>query len=1178
MDLIRLSISKPVAVSVAVILTVLFGILAVNRIPVQLTPNVDSTVINISTNWTGASPQEVEREIIEKQEDKLKGTAGLKKMTSSSSENGASINLEFHIGNDKDAALREVGDRLREVPDYPEGVDEPVIVASDPNNRDYIAWIMFETTDKTIDIRTLQDFAEDEVKPMLENVQGISEIRVLGGREQEVQVRFDPVRMAQLGVDYSELIEALRAQNTNVSAGSVEEGKLNVRVRTVGRFTNVQDVDQTIITYTDAGPIRIEDVAQTVLTFKEPHGFVRSKGVTVLAINAQREIGTNVMEVMDGLKAALARLNEKGGTLESYARKINLDGTLSLRQVYDQTIYIEQAIRLVRSNIFIGGTLAMITLMLFLRSIRSVGVIALAIPISIVGTFVAMVAMGRNLNVISLAGMAFAVGMVVDNAIVVLENIFRHLEMGESPAVASYRGTREVWGAVLASTLTTVAVFVPILFIQEEAGQLFRDIALAICASVSLSLIVSITVIPSAANRWLRFGGKLYARKHHDQLPSSTATSSQSRADHAGIYGTGIAASIGRGIYRLTGSIMARVILIVLFAAVSILGSYRLMPPTDYLPKGNRNLVFGAIISPPGYNLDTMEAIGDRVQDEVRPFWESYDLKQAGDLTAYEEARQNLSEVPISIYNPFAGNMVPPDVPNYFFVGFGNFMFHGAISDEDERVVDIQSLLNYATRPENAPGTIGFAQQAQLFRGGGSSISVEFSGDDIAEVTKAASAALQVMRARFGMVGSSPGNFNIDGPELQIVLKSARASDLGLTTRDVGLAIRALSDGAIIGEFNNHGQTIDLTLIDAAAVQADGRRQRRDLYQLADTPIVTPGGQVIPLSAVANLIRTTAPQQIDHIGERRSVSLQITPDGEKPLEESMREIEALVTELRESGAIPDVINTQLAGSADKLSSVSAALLGDGTLTGFLTSRLFLALLVTYLLMCVLFESFLYPIAILLSVPLATLGGFMALWIVHRWSVSDPYMPDQNLDVLTMLGFIILIGVVVNNAILIVHQSLNFIRGSGEAEEGMEHQRMEPRRAIAESVRTRLRPILMSTLTSVGGMLPLVLMPGSGSELYRGLGSVVVGGLVVSTIFTLLLVPMLFSLILDLQKGFSSILGRTDSTPTTLDPIPAFSAESTATNGSTQTVPSISPQSTTNLDNPTTPVATSAPRK
>ncbi len=1120
MNLIKTAISKPVSVTVAVLLTVLFGVLALVSIPVQLTPNVDSTVITVSTSWLGASPQEIEQDIVQPQEERLKGIPNLKKMVSTSAEGSASVVLEFYVGTDKNIAIRDVSDKLREISEYPDNVTEPVVSASNRENRDYIAWIVFKSTDPSIDIRLFQDYAEDHVKPVLRRVPGVSEINVLGGRERELQVRFDPLRMAQRGVTYGDLANTLRDENVNISAGSLEEGKSSVRIRTVGQFQSPKEVEQAIIKETNGGPIRIGDVATAVLTYREPFSFVRSKGVTVLAINVQRETGTNVIQVMEGLKAAIDNLNAPGGILEAKARSLGLNGKLVLRQVYDQTTYIEMAINLVTTNIFVGGSLAVLTLLLFLRSFRSVGIIGLAIPVSVIGTFVAMVAMGRNLNVISLAGLAFAIGMVVDNSIVVLENIYRHLEFGETPARAAYLGAREVWGAVFASTLTTVAVFVPILFIEEEAGQLFRDIALAICAAVLLSLIVSITVIPSAAKRWLRISSKKTV------VPS--VSPSKAAANQNPIAGRGLGAMLGRFVYFTSGSVIARIVLVSVFAIISIAGSWYFMPPTDYLPNGNRNMIFGMIFSPPGYNINMMSTLGERTEETMRPFWEA-SADNITDPAAYEEAVSNLPAIPSR--NP-GETVVPPTIDNYFFVGFSGTMFHGASSEDPKRAADLQLLMSHATRSERMPGAFGFAFQMPLFNLSGvtgSSINIEFTGDDLDEVSKAAEGAFMRFAGEFGhrAVRPDPPNFNVPGPELQIIVNRERASDLGISTRDVGLAVRALSDGAVVGEYHLKGESIDLTILDGSSVSEDGTPVQRELFTLDNIPIATKSGKVIPLSSIAKLIRTTSPEQINHVEERRAVTLQFTPTRGQPLEDAMQSVQSLLDELRNDGTIPPTIDTQLAGSADKLTAVRAALLGDGSLLGTLSSRLFLALLVVYLLMAVLFESFVYPIVILLSVPLATLGGFISLRLVYIWTTNDPYLPVQNLDVLTMLGFVILIGVVVNNAILIVHQALNFMKGISESQSGLA-EAMPQRVAIAESVRSRLRPILMSTLTSVGGMLPLILMPGSGSELYRGLGSVVVGGLLVSTVFTLILVPLLLSLVLDLQTALGRLKPQHDA--------------------------------------------------
>lgn len=1115
MDLIRTSIEKPVAVVVGVLLVLLFGILAVSAIPVQLTPNVDTTVVTVTTTWEGASPQEIEQDIIEKQEDKLKGLANLRKMTSQSREGSGQITLEFTVGADKDAALREASDKLREVPSYPDGVDEPVIEASDPMNRDYIAWIIFETEDPDFDIRTLQDFAEDNIKVAFERIEGMSTVGVLGGWEREVQVRVDPIRLAQHALTYGELFEALRRENVDLSAGSIDEGKSSISLRTVGRFRTVEDVGRTIITRDSGGPIFVRDVADVVMTYKKPGSFVRSKGKTVIAINAQREIGSNVIEVMEGLRGALNDLNRPGGLLDAQTSRLGLSSPLRLRQVYDQTIYIDQAIGLVQSNMYIGGAIAVVVLLLFLRSIRSVGIIALAIPISVIGTFVAMVGMGRNLNVISLAGLAFAIGMVVDNSIVVLENIYRHIEMGATPRQAAYRAPREVWGAILASTLTTIVVFIPVLFIQEDAGQLFRDIVLAICAAVALSLLVSITVVPCAAAIWLSLGSGMARRR--GSAPNAPAADAP----------RGLSGALGRFVYALCGSVIARLAIVLLFAVGAFWGSVALMPPTDYLPKGNRNLTFGMLVTPPGYNLDKQLELANRVEAEIRPFWEAGDLKS--DPEAYRKAVEQLPAIPtFSWATGQPGPPVhPPTIENYFFVSARGFMFHGGVSDDEKRVVDLATLFNHATRAENLPGVVGFAFQVPLFRlsgASGSSIDVEFAGEDIEQVNAAAGAAFDVLSREFGYgkVQSQPGNFQIPAPQVNITVDRLRAAEMGLSTRDVGQAVRALGDGAIVGEFRVGGESIDLKVVDRNAIE-DERWMQRDVSALADIPIATPGGGIVPLRSVAGLVRTTAPQQINHVERQRAVSLEVTPDKDIPLGQAMDTITGLIDDLRSQGRIPETVRTDLAGSADKLTAVRRALLGDGTLIGLLSSRFFLALLINYLLMCVLFESFLYPLVILFSVPLATFGGFLGLRIVHDWTASDPYLPTQNLDILTMLGFVILLGTVVNNAILIVHQSLNFMKGHGESADDVV-DKLPPRKAIAESVRTRLRPIMMTSLTTVGGTIPLVVMPGSGSELYRGLGAVILGGLLVSTVFTLVLVPLLFSLVLDGRALMRRLLG------------------------------------------------------
>ncbi|MEM9345253.1 MAG: efflux RND transporter permease subunit [Planctomycetota bacterium] len=1167
MDPIRFAIDNPVKVAVGVILLLLFGVLAVVSIPVQLTPNVDPTIITVSTEWTGKSPEEIEREIIEDQEDVLKNISGLVKMTATATQGEAEIELEFKVGKDLQSARVEVSDALREVPDYPDDADEPVITDGEAGPGSPIAWLLLTSDMPGFDVQTLGDLAEDRIKPMLERAEGVSEARVYGGREREVHIQFDPDKVAQRKITFTQLGEALRQENVNVSAGNLKEGRYDPRVRVMGQYDNLEAIRQTIVAYDAAGgPIRIRDIADVDLAFSKRRSFVRSRGELAIAMPVYRQPGTNIMEVMGNLKEAIDQINgtdDEEGMLEVVGAKLEIernlgsDPEITLRQVYDETGYIEDALALVQSNLIIGGVLAVIALLLFLELGRrpllvliatpilivlmlgvlrlpqeqplwwtSTGllvlaglvvlyiarptlIIALAIPISVIGTFVVMYGAGRNLNVISLAGLAFAVGMVVDNAIVVLENIDRHLAMGKKRAQAAYDAGREVWGAVLASTLTTLAVFLPVLFIEEEAGQLFRDIALAICGAVTLSLIVAITVIPTAGARLLR-------ERHETKSPLDAINPAR------------LFAYIGRGfsqlIYLMSArhplGVIGRLTVVGLFTFAALGGAYLLMPPTDYLPRGNKNLVFGIILNPPGYNINTDEELAKIVEDQIRPYWEA---KSDGQLV-------DMGLPPVMDFDFETGTAeLVKDVPrvnNYFIVSFNGGMFNGATSVDKENVAPLAPLLSQASGA--LPGSFGFAAQQSLFGRGASgsrAIEVEISGDSIEEVRDASTQLFLRYIGLYGPMNVQPTPTNFDKParEFQIQIDRVKAAELGVDVASLGRAVEAMVDGIIIGEYRDGGNSIDIL-----AKSRDGLTYTPDELFALPLAYQAPDGTIgtIPLSAIAMQRRADSPQSIQRIEERRAVTLAVSPPDDVPLEAAEKELRAIEAELDAMDMIPDTLEVNYAGSASKLDDVKTAMLGkwDGwdwdSLFSLGTSRLFIALLVTFLLMAALFESFIYPLVIMFSVPLATIGGFIGLALVRLAS------PDQQLDTLTMLGFVILIGVVVNNAILLVHQALNFMRGLGEGE-GDDSGKMGPREAIRASVRTRIRPIFMTTATSVAGMLPLVLMPGSGSELYRGLGSVVVGGLVVSTLFTLVVVPLLFSLVLDLRSGIHIMLGVGD---------------------------------------------------
>jgi multidrug efflux pump len=1097
MDPIRFAIQNPVKTTVGVILILLFGVIALARIPVQLTPDVDRPVITVRTRWSGRSPEEIEKSIILEQEEKLKSVQGLWKMTSQARLGSASITLEFNVGAPPERILQEVSNKVDEVPKYPEDVDRPIIDMADTAGDNAIAYLLLQAEDPNFEVATFYDYADRYLKPSLERIEGVAEIDIKGGREHQVQVRFDPKALARRSITISELNSALRLDNVNASAGDLVNSRQDVRFRVLGQYDSLEPLRDTIIKY-DAGgsPVRVSDVAHVELALEKTTHFDQCEGRTSMTIFVKRKTGSNVLDIIDEVYRVVDEMNAEGGVLQSFK---NDRYGLRLRMAFDDSRYIYSAIGLVRENLLIGGGLAVLVLLLFLRSLRSTLIVAVTIPISVIGTFVVMWFADRNLNVISLAGLSFAVGMVVDNAIVVLENIDRHLKLGASPVDAAYQGTREVWGAILASTLTTIAVFAPVLTIQDEAGQLFYDIVLAICAAVSLSLIVSITVIPTAAS--------IFLRKHKQRGPIATTFASLfGLAPLFARIGDLWASAIHLLTFRSISSAWLRILIISGIIVSSVGLSIVLMPPASYLPNGNKKFTFCRMSTPAGYSLMQNFYVGQRIEKELEPFWSAKSGEEASSHGPVIDKRTGKEYTNI------------PALREFFFVVVRGSVFMIGISEDPNNVEPVTAVFGKAF--DVIPASKGVTSQASIFgRGAGSSnaVMIEVSGNDLVRLKAACShleTRLQEVFSKFS-VRTSPQNFNESGPELQLQIKQEVAKRLKINVSDLAVSARSMIDGSFVGDFDFEGDNIDLVLIRDPALEISPD-------EVPELPIAVReydgSVTVIPLGQIADFVSTEASQEIRRVEQQRAIAITVTPPKDVALEAAQARILEVVAQARAEGKMGTDIFVSLSGNADRLSQVRASLMGKWTgwnsasLGSVALSRFFLALVITYLLMAALFENFLHPLVIMFTVPMATVGGFIGLWLVHRQD------PTQQLDVLTMLGFVILVGVVVNNAILIVHQALNFMRGHHSQAEG-DVEPMEAREAIYQSVRTRIRPIFMTTCTSVFGMLPLVVAPGSGSELYRGLGSVVVGGLAFATIFTLIVIPLLFSLVLDILSLF-----------------------------------------------------------
>ena len=1070
MDLIGTSIKRPIAVIAAVLMVVMFGYVALQTIPIQLTPDINRPIIVINTSWAGAAPAEVEREIVNRQEDALKGLEGLEEIVSSSSTGRSEITLTFNIDTNMDRALLLTANRLDRVNGYPDEADEPTIETADTDDN-AIAWfsvVHAEGNDQPI--HTFGEFVEDVIKERLERVPGVASVGAFGGSDREMQIIVDPIRLARYRMTIPEIVTALRAANVSISAGDVEEGKRRYVVRTDGDFSELEQVRHVLIRSRTAGDggvgrVTVGDVADVRFDYKEPGARIRFLGRPALAVNAQRETGANVIEVMADIRAAVAELN--AGPVP--------DQGLVLEQLYDETDYINSAIDLVQKNILYGGVLAVVVLLAFLRSGRATLVVALAIPVSVIGSFVAMAALGRSINVISLAGIAFAVGMVVDAAIVVLENIFRLRQSGRSASQAALEGARQVWGAVLVSALTTVMVFIPILVMKLEVGQLFRDIAVAISVSVLLSLLVAVTVIPALSSRLLT-----KAAADPDRTLRLPLVDGFARGFLAGVL----------GFTRLI--VRSRALALLVVAAVSVVAvgtTWIFRPDLEYLPNGNRNFIFGFVLPPPGYNLATSTEIAENLEAAVKPLWAS----ETGPDSAPGE---------------------PPKIRHFFFVSFQANTIIGASAVDERRAGELIPALSRPIFSE--PGTFGFMNQASLFGrgiGGSRAIELDVSGGDLETILGVALQATgrltQALPAEAGNRFRPVPGLELGAPEIRVLPDPTRLADNGVSASQLGATIDAFNDGLRVAEITVDGKRIDLTLKGPVSLV-------EETQGIGTIPVVTADGGIVTVEALAAVEVTSGPTEIRHRERVRTVTLRLIPADGIPLETAIDIVsDQVMAPLIEQG-LPPGVTLGLSGTADQLEATWNAMVLD----------LILALAIVYLVMAVLFESFAYPLIIMISVPMAAAGGIMGLVALNQFVL-------QSLDMLTLLGFVILIGIVVNNAILLVHQSLYHYRTDGMAIDA----------AIIEATRNRVRPIFMSTLTSVFGMLPLVLFPGAGSELYRGLGSVVVGGLAMSAVLTLLIVPPLMTVFMGTIEGRRPAApGEAESDPLPREVRPATAAE------------------------------------
>ncbi len=1019
MTLTKIALSNPVAVIVACILVAIFGVISLTRLPIQMTPDISRPEITISTGWRASAPNEIESEIIEPQEDVLRSIPGLLKMQSAANYGRGYINLQFVIGTDMNRALIEVMNRLNQVPRYPVDATEPVISVGGENFDKIIAWwAVMPKPGNTRPIESYQDFIEDTVITRLERVPGVSQVGSFGGRKHEVRITFDPFKAANIGLDITGIASRL-GSNSDVSAGLNEVGRRDYIVRFSGKY-EINALVDLVLEWRNGKPVLLRDVARVEKVMVDATNVLHQNGGPSIAVNVMPESGVNVYQVMGDLKAAVADLE---------ANELERAG-LIIEQDSDDTVYISASVGMVRNNLLLGVSLAIVVLWWFLRKFRATVIVALSIPLCLLLAFIVLNFTGRTLNIISLAGLAFATGMVLDAAIVVLENIFRQREAGLQGDAASMRGVTQVWGALLASTATTVAIFMPVIFLENEAGQLFSDLAVTISAAVVASLLVAVTVLPTAAANWIK-GAAI--DDHHRSWWHWVTSHIMSWT------------STPRKRWMWVGSLTIAPVLIAL----------ALIPSADYLPEGKKNFIMGFMVTPPGMGMQTA---GDELVDVID-----------GRLAPYLSGEKQ------------------PQLRNYFLgsaKAWGTFIGGQAVNDDE--VDELLGVFNSEIMT-GFPDTFGFASRDPIFGGsrGGRMIEIDLSANSFASLLDAGRAGFFAVTE--ALPGSSvrpvPG-LELAEPEIRLIPNDRKIAEAGWSRSNVATVVRAMGDGAFLGEYFDGNRRFDVVM------RAEGWYSPEELAAL---PVATASGEILAVGELAQVTRTAGPSQIRRIDRKRTLTLEVTPPPSMAMEEALDIIREEVS-LAIMESMPPDGTIKYRGTAEAL---------DEALTS-MTGSFILAVVILYLLISALFRSFRDSLLVITTIPMATVGGIVSLRIVDLALFASG---GQKMDLLTMIGFVILLGLVVNNAILLVYRARD-----------AEREGMSRRDAVESAVRLRLRPILMSTTTSIFGMLPLMLMPGAGTELYRGMASVIVGGMLVSTLFTLILLPSLLRMNEDLKPA------------------------------------------------------------
>ena len=1073
MKLIDLATRRRVTILMFTVAVLLFGFVSLSRLPVNLLPDLSYPTLTVRTEYPGAAPAEMESLVTKPVEEAVGIIKGVRMVRSVSRAGQSDVTLEFIWGTNMDYAALDVREKL-EVIQLPLEADRPTLLRFDPSTEPVLRFALsHDVTDTSLTtedaLKLLRRHADEQLKQDFEAIAGVAAVKVSGGLEDEIQVNVDQYRLAQLDLRIEEVAQRLRAENVNLSGGRLEEGTQQFLVRTINEFTSVGQIADSIIATRDGRPVYLRDIADVREGWAERQAITRADGLESVELAVYREGDANVVQVAGQVNQRLERIRE------------GLPENMQLVLTYDQSVFIDNAIKEVVSAALIGGLLAILILYLFLRSFTTTLIIGISIPVSVIATFAMMYGGGVTLNIMSLGGIALAIGMLVDNSIVVLENIATKREQGAGQLEAARSGTREVGTAVVASTLTTIAVFLPLVFVEGIAGQLFRDQSLTVTFALLISLIVALTLIPMLASLGAPVGSRRTMQEAapvEGYQPRTRAGAAVQNARRTVLTGGSVGAVRGirgaaSGISRLFRWLMSPLVAGFNWSYDKIAGVY---PGVLGWALAHRVATVGAAVVLFGISLALLPRLGVELIPQMTQGEFNIEIQLAPG-TPLERTDEVIGALQAAALE------VPTIARTYAVSGTGNRLdtnpeeagentgtMNVVMQAGTDQADEAQAMDRLRAFLDAQAGVQHKFSRPELFSFE-TPLEIEVAGYDLTDLKNVSGRiATQMMESdRFTDVRTS---MELGHPEVQIHFDHERAARLGLRVDQIADTVVKQVRGEVATRYTWHDRKIDVLV----RASEDQRQSVERIRQLVVNP---ESDRPVTLAAVADVSVAIGPSEIRRIAQER-VAIISANLAYGDLGAATDEARSIIAEVPH----PAGIITRVAGQSEEMERSFDSLILALTLAVFLV----------YLVMASQFESLLHPFVILFTVPLALIGAVFGLWIT-----------GSTVSVVVFIGLIMLAGIVVNNAIVLVTR-INQLRDDG----------LERVAAIMEAGRARLRPIVMTTLTTVLGLMPLALGLGEGAEMRAPMAITVIGGLIASTLLTLVVIPVMYSLV-DIRK-------------------------------------------------------------